>query len=64
MQSPNGNPAQLEVETNQGATVFETEPNDGVNAGQLQVTAGTTYFLRMRARGSQPAAYLVDLALE
>ncbi len=63
VQSPNGNFAQLEVETNQSINVFETEPNDGVNSGQFQVTAGTTYFLRMRARGGQPAAYLVDLAL-
>jgi hypothetical protein len=63
VQSPNGNFAQLEVETNQGVSVFETEPNDGVNSGSFQVVAGTTYFLRLRARGIGPAAYLVDLAL-
>jgi hypothetical protein len=63
VQSVAGATAKLQIEDRQGNKVFETEPNDGVNAGVAQVTAGTTYFVRLRSPNKAPAAYLVDLAL-
>ena len=46
-----------------GNQLFETEPNDGLNSGSIQVTSGTTYFLRVRATDNAASPYLVDLTL-
>ena len=53
--------AKLEVNTLTGAQVFENEPNDGLNSGSWQATAGESYRLRLRAPDRSPAAYEVSL---
>ncbi|MDB5350338.1 MAG: hypothetical protein JWN86_1585 [Planctomycetota bacterium] len=60
----NGVFAQLEIEDLQSRTLLETEPNDGINSGRAAVVAGQTYFVRLRAKGDAPAAYLVDLLFD
>lgn len=59
--SPNGNLAALEIENAAGETVFESEPNDGVNAGQFAVVAGQTYVLRLTSPNAGDAQYVVEL---
>jgi Ca2+-binding RTX toxin-like protein len=59
----NGRFAQLEIETAAGLQVFETQPNDGMNSGSVNITAGTTYFIRLRAKDTLAAGYEVRLAL-
>lgn len=61
--STGGPVAQLEVEDAAGLTIFETEPNDGINGGRFQVTAGRVYYVRMRAVGDVASAYRVSLSL-
>lgn len=61
--STNGRRAQLEIENARGVELFETEPNDGINSGRLNVVAGQTYFVRLRAPGGQPAGYRASLTL-
>lgn len=56
-----GAPVQVEVETASGIDVFETDPNDGVNAGTFQVQAGTTYLIRVRSKSDASGNYLTDL---
>jgi hypothetical protein len=63
VESTAGPTAKLQVEDAAGNKMIETEPNNGINAGSFQVTAGTTYFIRLRSPNNAPAAYLVDLAL-
>lgn len=55
--------AKLSVESAGGLKYFETEPNDGVNAGSFAVTAGTTYYFRLRSIDARLSPYLVDLAM-
>lgn len=55
--------AKLTVENAAGRKYFETEPNDGVDGGSFAVTAGTTYYFRLRSADPQIAPYLVDLAM-
>ena len=59
----NDNVPALEVEDVTGQEVFETEPNNGVNTGTFQLSAGTTYFLRLRSKTDDAAAYVVELNL-
>jgi uncharacterized protein YdeI (BOF family) len=61
--STNGSFAQIEIKDRFGNSIFETEPNDGINSGSVQVLEGMTYFVRLRATGDSPAAYDVDLTL-
>lgn len=58
-----GQLAKLEVTNQAGADVFETQPNNGINAGAFAVQAGATYWLRLRSPNNAPAPYLVDIAL-
>lgn len=53
--------AKLEVNSRSGTQVFESEPNDGLNAGSWQASAGETYLLRIRANDRGPAEYAVEL---
>ncbi len=60
----NGVFAQLEIErASTSVNVFETEPNNGVNSGTVNVTAGTLYLLRVRAPQDVAAAFTVRLTL-
>jgi hypothetical protein len=63
VESTGGPTAKLQIEDAFGNKMIETEPNNGVNSGSFQVTAGTSYFIRLRSPNAAPAAYLVDLAL-
>ena len=63
VESTAGPAAKLQVEDAAGNKMIETDPIDGVNSGSFQVTAGTTYFIRLRSPNNASAAYLVDLAL-
>ncbi|MCA9188974.1 MAG: hypothetical protein KDA99_25295, partial [Planctomycetales bacterium] len=60
--SPNGEHAQLQVTNRLGAKLFETDPNDGRNSGQVQVTAGEKIYVRLRAKDDAAAEYAVDVA--
>jgi hypothetical protein len=55
--------AKFVMEDALGRKIFETEPNNGINSGRFTVTAGTTYFMRLRSADSRISPYLVDLAL-
>lgn len=57
-----GEPAKLEVESGSGRELLEIETNDGESSGSLQVTAGQTYFIRLRSAEKAASNYLVDLA--
>jgi hypothetical protein len=61
VQATNGLFAQLEVQNRLGVGIAETDPNDGINNGRVDLRAGETYFIRMRSPGKTPAGYLVDL---
>jgi hypothetical protein len=64
IQSGNGVFAQVEIEDAiTSLSIFETEPNDGINAGSVFVTAGRTYLLRVRAPDDSPAQFTVRLTL-
>lgn len=58
-----GNVAKLEVTNLAGTTLFQTEPNNGVNSGSVHVNANQILFIRLRASGSAPSAYAVDAVL-
>ncbi len=58
----NGQFAQLEIEDILDNELLETQPNDGINSGTAAVTAGQTYFVRLRSPSAGPAAY--DALLE
>lgn len=51
------------IEDSRGNKVFESEPKDGVLSGSFNVTAGTTYYLRIRGLNAALSPYLVDLAI-
>ncbi len=53
----------LSVEDSVGNKLFESEPNDGVTGGSFAVTAGSTYYLRIRGTSTSVSPYLVDLAV-
>lgn len=53
--------AKLEVNTRGGTQVFESEPNDGLNTGWWQASAGETYLLRLRSASHLSAGYEVSL---
>ncbi|MCS7045973.1 MAG: hypothetical protein NZO58_06425, partial [Gemmataceae bacterium] len=59
----NRRPSRLKVEDRTGTTLFETQPNDGVNSGSFAVREGTVYFIRVRAVGDAPASFRVQLQL-
>ena len=60
----NGVFAALEIERAQtSVNVFETNPNNGVNTGNVNVIGGVTYLLRVRAPQDSPAAFTVRLTL-
>jgi len=63
VQSGNGNFAQLEIENAQGCSIFETEPNDGINSGVVNVTGGSTLFVRLRSKTDGPADYSARLSM-
>lgn len=48
--TPQGGLVQAEIETVRSAQVLETEPNDGVNEGSVQLEAGQTYIIRLRSK--------------
>lgn len=54
---------QFTVEDAAGNKVFETEPNNGVHGGAMDVVAGVTYYFRVRGAAEESFAYSVDLAL-
>lgn len=60
---PAGNVAKLEVTNVLGTTLFQTEPNNGVNSGSVHVNANQILYIRVRASGSASSAYAVDAAL-
>lgn len=53
----------ITIEDTAGNKVFESEPKNGVTSGSFTVTAGTTYYLRIRGQNAVLDPYLVDLAL-
>lgn len=53
----------LTIEDARGNKVFESEPNNGILSGSFTVTAGTTYYVRIRGMNAALSPYLVDLAL-
>ena len=61
--SSQGEFAKIEIEDRFGRDLLEIEPNDGDFNGSIQVTAGETYFLRVRSADKGASTYLVDLAL-
>ena len=61
--SSNGNFAQLEIENAFGDSIFETEPNDGINVGSINLVEGQSLFVRLRSKTSQPAEYSAELSL-
>ncbi|MCA9172777.1 MAG: hypothetical protein KDB23_34190, partial [Planctomycetales bacterium] len=61
--SPNGNPAQLEVEDSSSVKMFETEPNDDVNSGSFTVEEGQAYSFRLRSTNDSAAEYQMDVAM-
>ncbi|MBX7166426.1 MAG: hypothetical protein K1X74_08750 [Pirellulales bacterium] len=56
--------AKVEVQNAQGLDIFETEPNNGVNAGSFAVSAGETYTIRVRGQNKTTGVYVVDLKLD
>ncbi|MFL5330007.1 MAG: hypothetical protein ACJ8C4_13965 [Gemmataceae bacterium] len=64
VQTSNNVFAQVEIENERtGAQVFETDPNNNVNSGNVSVLANTPYRLRVRAPGNSPAQFTVRLTL-
>lgn len=63
VESGNGNFAQLEIETLAGVSIFETEPNDGINNGSVSVTGGAIYFVRLRSKTDGSADYTANLSM-
>lgn len=59
----NGVVAQLEIQNAQGVTLFETDPNSGINSGIISVTARAQYFIRLRAPSTRAASYEANLTL-
>src|SRR5262249_44548690 len=57
--STNGRLPDVEVENGRDDNVLELE--DGQTSGSFAVTAGQTYFIRVRATGDQPSAFRIDL---
>lgn len=55
--------AKVGVENQFGVKMMETEPNDGINSGSFQATAGVNYYFRLRSPGKSAAGYEVDLRL-
>lgn len=53
----------VEMEDHQGRDVLELEPNDGHDAGIARVTAGRSYFIRLRGTNNQVSDYQVTLKL-
>jgi hypothetical protein len=63
VRSPSPAKAKLEIDDPQGTSLFETDPHGDRNAGQLAVTANTTYFVKLRSPDDQAVAYTVELSL-
>ncbi|MCA9213404.1 MAG: hypothetical protein KDB27_10090 [Planctomycetales bacterium] len=61
VESNNDNVPQLEIEDQSGQEVLETEPNDGINSGNVVLQAWQTYFLRLRSKEKGRAEYTVSL---
>ena len=59
----NGRFPKLQVEDVLGNKLFETEPRDNVNSGNVPVRGGQQYFFRLRAQDASPAAFTVSLRL-
>lgn len=60
--SPNGNIPQLEITDRANNQYFETEPNDGINSGQVDLEAGIQYLIRLRSKTNDAAAYEVAIS--
>jgi Ca2+-binding RTX toxin-like protein len=59
----NGNFAKVEIEAaGDDEQSVETEPSHGINTFAMNVTAGTTYFIKIKSPNASPAAYVVNLA--
>ncbi len=61
VQTTNGRFAKLRCEDANGATLFETEPRDNINAGNTQVRNGQAYYFRLRALDVNPAGFRVTV---
>jgi hypothetical protein len=55
--------AKVTVEGNLGNKLFESEPNDGIDAGSFNVTAGQRIFVRVRGIDKTVGDYLVHLQM-
>ncbi len=64
VRSTNGNIPAAEMEDTASVNILETEPNDGVNTASGEVTAGSVYFLRVRATDDAAADYVVKVSYE
>lgn len=53
----------VSVEDSRGVKMMETEPNDGINSGDFNATAGTTYFVRVRSKDNTVGNYRVNVDL-
>ncbi len=61
VESPNGNIPQLEITDRADNQLFETEPNDGINSGEVNLQAGIQYLIRLRSKNDDAAAYEVAI---
>ena len=53
----------ISIEDASGNKLFESEPKDGKTTGAFSVTAGKTYYVRIRGLAAALDPYLVDLAI-
>src|SRR5262245_47122106 len=55
--SSNGVLAKLRIDDTLGNKVLATKPKEGINSSSAAVVLGRTYFVQLRSKGSNPAAY-------
>lgn len=61
VQSMNGNLPQLEITDRANNQLFETQPNDGIHSGQVDLEAGIQYLIRLRSKSNDASVYEVAL---
>jgi len=61
---PKGGLVEVHVEDESGQRILETDPDHGVNEGQVAVKAGSRLFVRVRAAVDESVDYLIDLLLQ
>jgi len=64
VRSTNGNVPAVEMENSASEQILETEPNDGFDTASGAVVEGETYYLRVRGKNENPAAYAVTVSFE